>query len=363
MRTNVHLYLDMTQFFPLRVADVRRETADCVSIAFDLPDELRDAFRFKPGQYLTLRTELDGEEVRRSYSVCVSPQSGELRVAVKRVPGGRFSTFANDRLRPGDTLQVMPPDGRFFTELHPGQAKHYVAFAAGSGITPVMSILRAVLAVEPHSRFTLFYGNQRTDSIIFREAIEGLKNEHLDRLGVHHILSREHTGSDLFSGRIDAEKCERYLDLLVDPETVDEFFLCGPQDMILTLRETLLRRGVDRKRVHLELFGTGPVKRKPRAAGETAVAAEIHLTLDGNTLSFPMANAEQSILDAALAQGADLPFACKGGVCCTCRARLTEGSVDMDVNYALEPEEVAAGYILTCQSHPTSETVHVSFDE
>ncbi|MCB0639347.1 MAG: phenylacetate-CoA oxygenase/reductase subunit PaaK [Lewinella sp.] len=353
----------MTQFYPLQVQDVRRETADCVSIAFAVPPDLTEVFRFKQGQYLTLRAQLEGEEVRRSYSVCVSPRSGELRIAVKRVPDGRFSTFANDRLRVGDTLEVMPPEGRFFTEVNPDQRKHYVAFAAGSGITPVMSILSTVLATEPHSRFTLFYGNQRTDTIIFREAIEGLKNEHLQRLSVHHILSREHTGSELFSGRIDGEKCAVFFDRLLDPLDVDEYFLCGPQAMILAVRDALLERGVDRKHIHLELFGTDQAQGGPRKQHPEAVAAVIHLTLDGNTLTFPMANAEDSILDAALRQGADLPFACKGGVCCTCRARIEEGKVEMDVNYALEPEEVEAGYVLTCQSHPLTPEVRVNFDQ
>lgn len=354
----------MTSFHALTVTDIRQETPDCVSIAFGVPADLQSTFQFTQGQYLTLRTHLNGEEVRRSYSLCVSPLDGEWRVAVKKVPGGRFSTYANDVLSVGDQLEVMPPDGRFFTQLDPAQARSYVAFAAGSGITPIMSIMKTILETEPQSQFTLFYGNQRVESIIFREQIEALKNMHLGRLSVHYLLSREHPGSELFSGRIDQDKCRVFCEKLIDPQDVDDFFLCGPEEMILAVREELMAQGVERSRIHLELFGTTKGKKPSRQidADADTTLATIELIQDGQTITFPMLASDDSILDAALRQGADLPFACKGGVCCTCRAKIEEGAVDMDVNYALEPDEVEAGFVLTCQSQPKTERVVVSFD-
>lgn len=354
----------MATFHPLIVKDIRRETADCVSVAFSVPDSLATDFNFTQGQYITLLAQLDGEEVRRSYSLCVSPLDHELRVAIKEVPGGRFSTFANRQLQVGDTLKVMPPDGRFFTQLQAEQTKHYVAFAAGSGITPIFSIMKTVLETEPGSRFTLFYGNQRTDTIIFREAIEGLKNTYLNRLSVYYLLSQEHTGSDLFSGRIDRERCRVFFEKLIPVGNVDEFFLCGPEEMTLGIRDELRAQGVARERIHLELFGTNTRKRKKkvRTKVESDYAAEVSIQLDGNAFTFTITDPEESVLDAALRNGADLPFACKGGVCCTCRAKVEAGEATMDVNYALEPDEVAAGYILTCQAHPTTDKLLVNFD-
>ena len=354
----------MPKFHSLKINEVRRETSDCVSVVFTVPDELRAEYLFAPGQYLTLKTNIGQEEVRRTYSICAGPADGELRVAIKQVEGGRFSTFANEQLQPGDELDVMTPLGKFTVSLDPAHRKHYVAFAAGSGITPILSILKAVLAVEPQSEFTLFYGNRRSDSIIFHEAIEGLKNEYMGRLSVHHILSREHTGSDLFSGRITVEKCETFFDKLLDLETIDEFFLCGPYDMTLSIRQWLEEQGVSRKHIHVELFTTsfGPATAPQKKKEHTSVEGEVYITLDGTSFTVPVTSSADTILDAALKGGADLPFACKGGVCATCRARLTEGEVEMDVNYALEPDEVAAGYILTCQSHPKTKKVVVDFD-
>jgi ring-1,2-phenylacetyl-CoA epoxidase subunit PaaE len=354
----------MTRFYPLTVKDIRRETVDCVSVAFTVPESLADTFAFKQGQYITLRTQLEGEEVRRSYSICVSPLDNELRVAIKEVPGGRFSTFANQQLQVGDVLEVMPPEGRFFTPLHSEQTKYYAAFAAGSGITPVFSIMKTILETEPNSRFTLFYGNQRTETIIFREAIEALKNIYLQRLSVYYLLSKEHTGSDLFSGRIDRDRCRTFTEKLIPVGDVDEFFLCGPEEMTLGVRDELREQGVARENIHLELFGTntGKRKKKERTAVSGEYAAEVSIQLDGNAFTFVMNDQNESVLDAALRNGADLPFACKGGVCCTCRAKVEEGKVEMDVNYALEPDEVAAGFILTCQSHPTTDKVVVNFD-
>lgn len=354
----------MATFHPLLVKDIRRETADCVSVAFTVPASLQKDFSFTQGQYITLRTQLEGEEVRRSYSLCTSPLDQELRVAVKEVPGGRFSTFANQHLQVGDTLEVMFPEGRFFTSLDPNHQKHYVAFAAGSGITPVFSIMKTILETEPKSRFTLFYGNQRTDTIIFREAIEALKNIYLQRLSVYYLLSKEHTGSDLFSGRIDRERCRVFCDKLIPVNSVDEYFLCGPEEMTLGIRDELRAQGVERERIHLELFGTnkGKKKKKIRATNNSDYAAEVSIQLDGNAFTFVMNDPNESVLDAALRNGADLPFACKGGVCCTCRAKVEEGKAEMDVNYALEPDEVEAGYILTCQAHPSGNKLVVNFD-
>lgn len=356
----------MPKFNTLRIKEIRRETADCVTLAFELPDALSEEYRFIQGQHLTLKTEIGGEEVRRSYSICASPLNESMRVAIKKVEGGSFSTFANEQLKVGDTLEVMTPMGRFYTELRPDNEKHYVAFAAGSGITPILSIMKAVLEQEPKSEFTLFYGNRRADSIIFREEIEGLKNMHMGRLSVHHILSQEKQGSSLFTGRIDAEKCRAFCNRLIDPLEVDEFFLCGPQEMTDSIRNTLIAEGIDPKRIHFELFTTSRIMAKRPAVRKEdkgpAVESRITIKLDDNTFEFPLASDGDTILDAALKAGAALPFACKGGVCCTCRAKLMEGEVEMDVNYALEPDEVAEGYILACQSHPKSDRVSLDFD-
>ena len=355
----------MPAFHTLKIKEVRRETDECVSIVFEVPEGLRPDYAFTQGQYLTLRAALDGEEVRRSYSICSSPVENELRVAVKRVEGGRFSTYANEVLREGQSIEVMTPMGRFHTPLDPANAKHYVAFAAGSGITPVMSILKTVLLREPRSRFTLFYGNRRADSIIFREELEALKNRFMGRLGVHHVLSRELLDSDLFCGRLDADKTRAYCRFLIDPAEVDEFFLCGPYPMIEGVSEALQELGVDKRHIHFELFTPAGGWKDARQAGpqkREKVEATVTVTLDGKSFAFPMSSAEENILEAAQRTGADLPYACKGGVCSTCRAHLEEGEVEMAVNYALEEDEVAAGYILTCQAYPKSKHVKVNFD-
>lgn len=353
------------KFHPLKIKDIRRETADCISMAFNVPADLVAAYEYIPGQYLTLKTNDSGEEIRRSYSICSSPVDNELRVAIKKVEGGRFSTFANERLQIGDTLDVMTPMGNFHATLNPQNTKHYAAFAAGSGITPILSILKTVLKTEPNSHVTLFYGNRATDSIIFRETIEGLKNEHLGKLSVNYILSQEFNNSELFTGRISADKCRTFFNKLIEVPNVDEFFICGPQAMNEEIRDLLLEYGVDRKKIHVELFTTGVPQSalaKPKKTLTTGFEAQVQITLDGNTFEFPLLSSGDSILDGALKAGADLPFACKGGVCCTCRAKLIGGKVKMDVNYALEPDEVEAGYILTCQSHPVTPKVGVDFD-
>lgn len=357
----------MPKFHTLNVKEVRKETEDTVSVAFDVPSDLQSDYKFIQGQYLTLKTMINGEEVRRSYSICASPMDGELRVAIKKVEEGRFSTFANEVLKANDTLEVMTPMGRFYTEITANQSKKYVAFAAGSGITPIISIMKTVLQTEPQSEFVLFYGNQKTDTIIFKEAIDGLKNTYMQRLSVYHVLSREAIGSPLFEGRIDKARCEKFCNLFLDVESVDEFFMCGPESMIFDVKDTLEAAGVDKKKIHFELFTTSTTPKPKKAKKKTTTANEdlsdITVILDNHSYQFQLAADGENLLDAALAQGADLPFACKGGVCCTCRAKITEGTVDMTVNYALEPWEVEQGFVLSCQAHPTSKKVVINFDE
>ncbi|OQP65791.1 phenylacetic acid degradation protein [Niastella vici] len=358
-----------THFHQLTIADIRKETPDCVSIAFEVPDELKTAYQFKHGQNLTLRTVLNNEEVRRSYSICSCPTDNELRVAIKKAPYGRFSVWANNMLKKGDVVEVLPPTGTFFTELNPAHNKKYLAFAAGSGITPVISIIKTTLLTEPGSSFTLVYGNQNRNSIIFREQLEALKNKFMNRLAIHFLLSREQTDAVIYSGRIDKEKISLLAEKLIDVPGMDDIFICGPEQMIFTVKDWLQEQGIEKKRVHFELFTTPGEKaevrsRKPETGKEEANTEKSRITvkLDGIAFDFELPYNGETILEAALQQGADLPFSCKGGVCSTCKAKLLEGRVDMDTNYALEQEEVDAGYILTCQSHPRSEKIVIDFD-
>jgi ring-1,2-phenylacetyl-CoA epoxidase subunit PaaE len=351
-------------FHRLTVADVERITEDAVAITFAVPDDLRPEYAYQPGQHLTVRCELAGDDVRRNYSICSPAPSGALRIGVKRLPGGAFSTYAFEQLRPGDSLEVMTPSGRFTVPLDPAQARHYCAIAAGSGITPVLSILASALELEPHSRVTLVYGNRTSRSVMFLEELEDLKDRHLERLQLLHILSRERQEAELLNGRIDAAKLKVLLDSLIPPETVDEWFLCGPAEMIDTARAALLERGVEAGRIHRELFHAGPVapRRPTEAAPVTAGTAEVSILLDGRTSTFPLAPGAEPILDAALAVRPDAPYACKNGMCGTCRAKVVEGTVDMDHNYALEDDELAAGFVLACQAHPASDRVTLDFD-
>lgn len=356
-----------SHFRTLEIEDVRRETAECVSIAFAIPPEFREEFRFIQGQNVTVKLRINGAEVRRSYSICSSPLDEELRIAVKKVPSGLFSTYANEQLQKGHTLEVLPPTGKFYTELKAENRKHYLAFAAGSGITPVLSLIKTTLAKEPFSHFTLVYGNRARPSILFREELEGLKNRYMNRFSLHHVLSRETMDIPLNQGRIDAAKCDELCGRLIDLSTVDEVFLCGPYEMIFAVRGWLEQRGFEPKRIHFELFQTQTGEaRVSRTASAAAVVEDkvsrVTVRVDGVSHEFSLAYEGESILDGALMEGADLPFACKGGVCCTCRAKLVEGQVEMEVNYALEPDEVEAGFVLTCQSHPRSERVVIDFD-
>lgn len=357
----------MPKFHKLRVSDVRRETEDTVSVAFDVPTELQDEYNFIQGQYLTFKLDINGEQIRRNYSICTSPLDNDLRVAIKKVEGGLFSTYANEKLNVGDELEVMTPLGRFYTEINPENEKHYVAFAAGSGITPVMAHMKTVLAKEPKSEFTLIYGNKNTGSIIFREEIEDLKNEYMERLRVFHVLSREANEYPFLQGHINGEKCDTFFKYFIQPEGIDEVFICGPAPMIDAVRDAMESAGVDRKNVHFELFASPQqlAERKGEKVhtGIENIKAKVTIILDGMATEFDMQSEDTNILDVALKNGADLPFACKGGVCATCRAKLDSGEVAMDVNYSLEPDEVERGFILTCQAHPTTEEVTVNFDE
>lgn len=356
----------MTRFHPLTVKDVRKETDDSVAVTFAVPDALKDNYRFIQGQHLTLKARVGDDECRRSYSICSGVDDGLLRVAIKRLPGGLFSNFANDDLKPGTVLDVMTPMGQFFTALDPDAAKTYVAFVAGSGITPVLSIIKTVLAREPKSRFLLFYGNRTLSSIMFREELEDLKNTYLTRFSIHHILSREQRDADLLNGRIDGARARALLTAFAPAEAVDDVFLCGPQSMIEDVSRTLEDMGLRRDHIHFELFHTETSPReafKPVKVDSARDAARITIVLNGVRREFDLKFNSDSILDAAQAHGADVPFSCKGGVCCTCRAKVVEGKVDMALNYALEPHEVEQGFVLTCQSRPLTDRVVVDYDE
>lgn len=355
-----------TGFHPLTIAEVRRETADAVSIRFDVPDALKPLFAFKPGQHLTLRADLDGQDVRRNYSVCVAPQDEELRVAIKRVTGGRFSSFANAGLEPGMVVEVMPPLGAFTWTFDPSARNHYVGFAGGSGITPVLSLLKAALLSEPESRFTLLYGNRDTASIIFLEELAGLKDRFMGRLTILHFLEDEEEEIVLFNGRLDAAKCAELLDHVIPVGDVAAFFICGPGPMMDAVETSLLQRGVAREKVLLERF-TVDRPDAARLAANAARAAEaagsrVTLVLDGRRRHISFDPALGNILENARAAGMPAPYACKAGVCATCRARLVSGKVEMGANYGLSEAEVAAGYILTCQSVPVGSDVVVDYD-
>lgn len=352
------------KFHTLTVKEVRRETEDAVSVAFEIPSDLLADYSYTSGQYLTLRSVVNGEDIRRSYSLCSAPYENEWRVAVKQVEEGKFSTFVNADLKVGDQLEVMTPMGTFAVHTNPTAQKSYVLFAAGSGITPILAILKQVLHDEPLSDVTLFYGNKNFSSIIFREEIEALKNQFMSRLRVIHVLSRESLGNKIQKGRIDGQKCADLHQAFLTNWNISEVFICGPEEMILEVKESLDNLGVAKEKVHFELFTTAgsTAKKKVEYTGPV-INANVQVILDGDTYDLALESDGETILDAAYKAGADLPFACKGGVCCTCKAKVIEGEARMDVNYALDAEEVAAGYILTCQSHPVTEKLVVSFDD
>lgn len=371
-------------FNPLAVAEVRPLTADAVEVRFEVPDALVGEYDYLPGQYVALRTTIDGQEVRRSYSLCAEPRAGEIRIAIKRDLGGLFSNWAVENLRPGDVLQVMSPQGAFISHHamtglnHPDELRaeiartpgaSFVAFAAGSGITPVIAIAKTALAASPSTHFDLVYANKAAMDVMFLEELADLKDRHPARFAVHHVLSREHRNSPLMTGRIDAEKLAMILDTVLRTADVDEWFLCGPFELVQLCRDTLAARGVPADKVRYELFTTGDPKKpegnigRPVLVDESAKNVEITFTLDGlqGKVASPV-HAQESILNAALRVRPDVPFACAGGVCGTCRAKLISGTVEMTENYALEPDEVEKGFVLTCQSHPTSDEVTVDYD-
>ena len=353
-------------FHTLRVAEIVPETAEATSIRFDVPAELKETFRFKPGQHLTLKAEIGGEEVRRNYSLCVAPQDDQVMVTVKRIAGGLFSNWANDSLKPGNPIEVMPPHGSFTWDFVPGAANHYVGFAGGSGITPVISLLKTALLTEPDSHFTLFYGNRDSQSVIFLEELARLKNRFMDRLQVHHFLAEEAEDIDLFNGMLDRAKCDEILDHLVDPAEAAAFFICGPAPMMDAAEEALNARGVPRDKIHLERFTAGrppaEIEAAMRSLQQEAQGLTMLVTLDGRKRRVAFDAGAGNILDSARAAGLAAPFACKAGVCATCRARVVSGEVEMAARYGLTDEEVASGYVLTCQSVPKGEGVELDYD-
>jgi ring-1,2-phenylacetyl-CoA epoxidase subunit PaaE len=352
-------------FHTIKVKDIYKETDDCSVVAFDIPDELRQKFAFKQGQHLTLRQQIDGQDVRRSYSLCSSPIDKQWRVAVKQIPGGLFSTYVNQKLKAGDSLEVMEPSGSFGVEVS-DSPRHYIAFAAGSGITPVLSMIRTHLASEPGSTFSLFYLNRTVKSIIFKEEIEELRNSYFGRFEIFYFLTRERRDIELLNGRFTEEKLKELFDKLVDVSAVDEAFICGPEEMIFLVRDQLMAAGLSKEHIHYELFVSGLSERDKQRARELAQqrveGVELTIIDGGKEFHFTMTDDFDNILDAALGAGADLPFACKGGVCSTCKCKVLEGNVEMKVNYALEEDELSQNFVLSCQAVPTSKKVKVDFD-
>jgi ring-1,2-phenylacetyl-CoA epoxidase subunit PaaE len=354
----------VAQFYPLQVNEVYHDTDSAVVIGFDVPNELRNLFTYNAGQYINIRTWINGEEIRRTYSLCSAPNEQRWRIGVKVLPDGVFSNYALNHLKPGATLDVMPPMGRFFSPLNPQQKKHYIAFAAGSGITPILAIIKETLYIEPTSTFTLVYGNKTKADMMFKEELEALKNCNMQRFILIPLFSREKVEIPLNEGRINASKCT-VLSKQVLPLNADEYFICGPSDMITEVKDFLLKQQIPESHIHFELFTS--INAKPRTtttkvSTSAIVNHTITLQLDGHVFHFPLNGNDTSILDAAMQLGINVPYACKGGVCSTCRAKLLKGKVNMDANFALEPDEVEAGFILTCQSHPVSDEVIVDYD-
>jgi ring-1,2-phenylacetyl-CoA epoxidase subunit PaaE len=355
-------------FYSVPVKEVRLETANAVSVLLDIPVDLQREFRFKAGQYITFKHFHNGEEIRRSYSLCSSPFENEWRVAIKKVPGGVFSTFANEALKAGDLVELMPPHGNFIHEVKSNSGAKYIFFAAGSGITPIISLIKDVLHHEESCEVILFYGNKSRKEIIFKEEMDALKNKYMGRFSLHYLLSRERMDAKLFHGRLDEEKCTMLINCFPDVIDADKYFLCGPFEMIKSISKTLETQGVQSSKIYFELFTTpGQPKeytaRKVDSSELKGPFSKVTIRLDGIAFDFDLPYHGDNILDAAMNTGADVPYACKGGVCSTCKAKLLEGTVDMELNYALEPDEIEKGYILTCQSHPTSKRTVVDFDQ
>ncbi|WP_299147552.1 1,2-phenylacetyl-CoA epoxidase subunit PaaE [uncultured Dokdonia sp.] len=356
----------MALFHSLRVKDIYKETTDCSVVTFDVPVDLYQDFSFNAGQHLTLKAIINGEDVRRSYSLCSSPLEQEWKVAVKQIPGGLFSTYVNQELQAGDTLEVMAPSGKFGVPVDTQKKKNYVAFAAGSGITPMLSIIKTHLAAEPDATFKLFYLNRTVKSIIFKEEVEQLRNQYFGRFEIFYFLTKEQRDIELFNGRFNSEKLQTLTKTLIDVSSTDEVFICGPEEMIFLIRDELMAAGLEKEKVHYELFVTGlseeDKKRAARLAEQKVEGVEVTIIDGGKEFHFTMTDEYDNILDAALGAGADLPFACKGGVCSTCKCKVEGGNVEMKINYALEEDEVAQNLVLSCQAVPTTERVKVNFD-
>jgi ring-1,2-phenylacetyl-CoA epoxidase subunit PaaE len=353
-------------FHTLKIAEVVPETYDAKSIRFEVPQDLAATFAFKPGQHLTLKADIQGEDIRRNYSLCVAPEEGQLKVTVKRIAGGVFSNWANDNLRPGDQMEVMPPHGSFTWDFDPAASNHYVGFAGGSGITPVISLLKTSLTTEPQSRFTLFYGNRDSSSVIFLEELSKLKNRFMNRLQVHHFLAEEAEDIELFNGMLDRVKCDLILGSLVEPEDIAAFFICGPGPMMDAAEEALEAVGVPHERIFVERFTAGrpseALAAQMQALQSQAQGLTMLVTLDGRKRRVPFSAEAGNILDSARAAGMPAPYACKAGVCATCRARVVSGEVEMAARYGLSDQEIASGYVLTCQSVPKGEGVELDYD-
>ena len=356
----------MSKFHPITIAQVRQETRDTIVATLAVPESLRERFAFTQGQHLTLRAQVNGEDLRRSYSICSAVDDPELRIAIKRTPGGQFSTWANDTLKPGVTLEVMPPMGHIHLPLDTAQGKRYLAFAAGSGITPILSILKTTLVREPQSSFTLVYGNRSTSSVIFREELAELKDLFPQRLNLVHVMSREQQDTELFNGRIDREKCEALFTRWIQVADHDAAYVCGPEPMMRAVSEALQAHGMPREAVKMELFAASIPKTRHEAHARPVVGrqeCEVVVVMDGAERQFTMEKDKTSVLDAALAQGIDMRYSCKGGVCATCRCKVVDGKVDMDANFALEDYEIARGFVLSCQSFPVSDRLVIDFDQ
>ena len=355
----------MSQFHSIKVQDIYKETKDCSVVTFEIPHDLKQDFKYNQGQYLTLKTIIDNQDVRRSYSLCSSPTDNTWQVAIKKINGGLFSTFVNDNLKTGDLIDVMPPNGKFFTAINPSKPKNYIVFAAGSGITPILSIIKTHLASEPNATFKLFYLNRTVKSIIFKEEIELLKNKYFGRFEIFHFLTKEFRNIDLLNGRFTSDKLKVLTKSIIDIENTDECFICGPEEMIFLIKDELVLAGLDKDKIHFELFSSGNTKddkdRIKNIIEHKIQGTEVTIIDGGKEFHFTMDDEFDNILDGALAAGADLPFACKGGVCCTCRCKLISGTAEMKVNYALDENEVAKGLILSCQAVPTSKNVVVEF--
>ncbi|NNU43982.1 1,2-phenylacetyl-CoA epoxidase subunit PaaE [Ramlibacter montanisoli] len=356
-------------FHPLRVRSVQPDTSEAVIVSFEVPEDLRPVFGFTQGQYLTLRKEIAGQDLRRSYSICAGVDEGELRVGVRKVQGGLFSNWINEQLKPGDTINVMAPQGPFFVPIEPDAQRHHLGIAGGSGITPILSIMKTVLAREPRSRFTLIYGNRKLRSTMFKEELDDLKDRYMARLVLHHVFSDEHTEMDIHTGVMNRQKIAEFLDGLIPAQQIDHAYICGPFQMNDEAEAALLAAGVPEDRIHIERFGIAQ-----QASGQVgavlhqaqpgdAAKARITIIRDGLQREIAFSREQPSILDAASAAGLEVPFSCTSGVCGTCRAKLVEGKVRMERNFALDKKEVAAGYVLTCQAHPVTEKVVLSFDE